>query len=137
MDRLGALDVDVKTRESRLLRLPLELRQKIYTYLLDTRYVQANRNFSYHQRIPSGRIALQATAPPFAICTAILRTNKQIYVESIHTLYSSNLFVRLSLYNDDIYWTQSFLEGTEMVFVCSNSTLLSKLRRHALDVKII
>ena len=129
--------MDVKTPESRLLRLPLELRQKIYTYLLDTRYAQANRNFSYHQKTRSGKIKLKATAPPFAICTAILRTNKQIYVESIHTLYSSNLFVRLSIYNDDIYWTQSFLEGTEMVFVCSNSDLLSKFKRHALDVKII
>lgn len=137
VDRLGALTVDVKTQESRLLQLPLELRQKIYTYLLDTRYAQANRNFSYQPRIRSGRMRLQVSAPPFAIYTAILRTNKQIYVESIHTLYSSNLFVRLSLYNDDIYWTQSLLEGTEMGFVCSNPDLLSKLKRHALDVKII
>ncbi|KAG6986418.1 hypothetical protein G7Y79_00095g101320 [Physcia stellaris] len=47
------------------------------------------------------------------------------------------MFVRLSLYNDDVYWTQSLLEGTEMGFVCSNPDLVSKLTRHALDVKII
>lgn len=82
-------------------------------------------------------LRLQPTSARYQLCTAILRTNKQIHLESSHTFHSSNLFVRLSLYNDDIYWTQSLLEDTEIGYVCSNPDLVSKLNGHALDVKII
>ncbi|KAL8751208.1 MAG: hypothetical protein Q9184_006139, partial [Pyrenodesmia sp. 2 TL-2023] len=135
VDELAALKLG--TPESPLLRLPLELREKIYAYLLDTQHARSPRPVKYHPWVQDGMLRLRATSPPFQICTAILRTNKQIYLESINTFRSSNLFVRLSLYNDDIYWAQSILEDLEIGFVCSNPDLVTKLKGHALDVKII
>ncbi|KAL8924536.1 MAG: hypothetical protein Q9208_004011 [Pyrenodesmia sp. 3 TL-2023] len=122
---------------SPLLRLPLELREKIYAYLLDTQHARPPRPVKYHPWVQGGMLRFQATSPPYQICTAILRVNKQIHLESINTFHSSNLFVRLSLYNDDIYWAQSILEDVEIGFVCTNPDLVSKINRHALDVKII
>lgn len=124
-------------KDSRILQFPLDLREKIYAYLLDTGFTRPSKPFAYRPLVRDGQLRLRATSAPFQIHTAILRVNKQVNIESINTLYSSNLFVRLSLYNDDVYWTQSLLEGTEMGFVCSNPDLVSKLTRHALDVKII
>ncbi|KAL8646275.1 MAG: hypothetical protein Q9226_006933 [Calogaya cf. arnoldii] len=135
VDDLAALKL--QTPESPLLRLLLELRQKIYAYLLDIKHVCSSVQFAYQPWVRDGYLGLRATSPPFHICTAILHTNKQVHDESIKLFYSSNLFIRLSLYNDDIYWTQSLLEGTEMGFVCSNPVLVVNLKGHALDVKII
>lgn len=103
-DWLGSLAI--QSQDSYLVRLPLELRQKIYTYLLDAKYTRSKRTFVYNPRIHNGQLSLVTTAAPFKLCTAILRVNKQIYSECISTLYRSNLPIRLSLYNDDIYWTQ-------------------------------
>ena len=156
-DVIGELEaLNLEAHESRLLKLPLELRQKIYAFLLDTKHARGSpspftyrprvqdgtlrlqtTSYAYRPRVQDGRLRMQANSPPFRLCTAILRTNKQIHLEAVNTLYSSNQFVRLSLYNDDVYWTQSFLEGTEMGFVCSNPDLVAKLTGHALDVRII
>ena len=100
-DALEALNI--KTPESRLLRLPLELREKIYAHLLDTKNARSLLPFAYRPKVRNGKLSVEATSSPFRLCTAKLRVNKQIHLESVPTLYSSNLFVRLSLYNDDIY----------------------------------
>ena len=134
-ESLEALSITAK--DSRLLQLPLELRGKIYAHLLDTRVTSPSKPFAYRPLVRDGKLRLKATSPPFQLHTAILRVNKQVQIESANTLYSSNLFIRLNLYNDDVYWTQSLLEGTKMGFVCSNPDLVSKLTRHALDVKIV
>ncbi|KAI4220549.1 MAG: hypothetical protein L6R36_007542 [Xanthoria steineri] len=109
----------------------------IYAYLLNTTHARSPRPFEYQPWVQDGFLRLQATSPPFQICTEVLRVNKQIYHESVNTLYASNMFVRLSLYNDDVHWTHSLLEGTELGFVCSNPTLVAKLKGHALDVRLI
>ncbi|KAL8790080.1 MAG: hypothetical protein Q9213_000782 [Squamulea squamosa] len=113
------------------------VKNKIYAYLLDVKHARSKRTFVYNPRIQNGQMNLLATNRPFQLCTAILRVNKQIHSECISTLYRSNLLIRLSLYNDDIFWTQSFLEGTEMGFLCSNHNLTKNLTKHALDVKLI
>lgn len=133
----GLAALHLEAPQSRLLRLPLELRQKIYAYLLDATHARSPRPFEYQPWVQDGFLRLQATSPPFQICTEVLRVNKQIYHESVNTLYASNMFVRLSLYNDDVHWTHSLLEGTELGFVCSNPALVAKLKGHALDVRLI
>lgn len=133
----GLAALHLEAPQSRLLRLPLELRQKIYAYLLNATHARSPRPFEYQPWVQDGFLRLQATSPPFQICTEVLRVNKQIYHESVNTLYASNMFVRLSLYNDDVHWTHSLLEGTELGFVCSNPTLVAKLKGYALDVRLI
>lgn len=130
VDELTALNLEVSV--SLLLLLPFELREKIYAYLLDTKYASSSRSSEYH-----GFVRLQATSPPFQICTEILCVNKQMHSECLNTLYSSNMFVRLSMYNDNIEWTQSLLQQSDVGFVCSNPDLVERIKGHALDVRLI
>lgn len=133
----GVAALNAETPQSHLLLLPRELREKIYAYLLDTKHARSPRPFQYEPWVEDGFLRLQATSAPFHICTEVLRVNKQIHRESVNTLYSSNAFVRLSMYNDEIHWARSLLEETKLGFVCSNPGLLEKLKGHALDVRLI
>lgn len=126
----------IQEQSSHLLRLPLELREKIYTYLLDVRHVRNPSSFVYTSQVRGGKLRLIPSSKPFNFSTAILRTNKQIHRESLYIFHTNNLFVRLSLYNDDIYWTQVLFEGSELGFVSSNLPRLSTLTTQALDVAI-
>lgn len=112
------------------------MRRKIYTYLLDARHVRS-LSIAYIPQIKGGKLRLYPSCKPFNFSLAILRTNKQIHCESLHIFHSANLFIRLSLYNDDIYWTESLLEGSRLGFVSSNLSRLSTLTSQALDVKVI
>ena len=133
-----APDGDATNTQSGFFKLPLELREKIYTLLLDVRHARGpNESFQYATMVRSGKLVLKALSPPYRICTALLRVNKKICAESTDVLYSSNLFIRLHLYNDDIYWTEALLEGTTLGFVSTNPVLVSKLTKQALDVKVI
>ena len=122
-------------QSSHLLRLPLELREKIYTHLLDARCVRRRSSVAYTPQVKAGKLHLIPSPKPFNFSLAILRTNKQIHSESLHIFHSTNLFIRLSLYNDDIYWTEALLEGSEVDFA-SSSPRLSTLTTQALDVEI-
>ncbi|KAI4261103.1 MAG: hypothetical protein L6R42_003692, partial [Xanthoria sp. 1 TBL-2021] len=133
----GVATLNLETPQSHLLPLPRELREKIYAYLLDTKHARSPRPFQYEPWVEDGFLRLQATSAPFHICTEVLRANKQIHRESVNTLYSSNAFVRLSMYNDEIHWARSLLEETKLGFVCSNPGLLEKLKGHALDVRLM
>jgi hypothetical protein len=67
------------------LRLPREIRDKIYTYSL--------RAASWVETTPWMHLLLTAADYPFKPPTSgILRTNKQIYHEAIEILYSKNIF---------------------------------------------
>ena len=121
---------------SHLLRLPRELRDRIYTYLLDARHVCRHSPFAYTPQLKAGKLRLIPSSKPYDFSLAILRTNKQIHSESLRIFHTTNLFIRLSLYNDDIYWTQALLEGSELGFVSSNLPRLSTLTAQALDVEI-
>ncbi|KAL8965856.1 MAG: hypothetical protein Q9183_003655 [Haloplaca sp. 2 TL-2023] len=132
---LAALSLGIP--QSRLLLLPLEVRLRIYAYLLDTKHVRSTRDLHYRSRVQDGFLRLRADPPPFSICTAILRVNKQIHHEAIDNFYRSNMFVRLSMYNDDIEWTESLLGETQLSFVCSNPDLVANVKGHALDVRLI
>ncbi|KAL8872966.1 MAG: hypothetical protein Q9174_001500 [Haloplaca sp. 1 TL-2023] len=134
-DESAALSVDIP--QSRLLRLPLELRRKIYAYLLDTKHVRSRRVRQYQSRVIDGFLRLKAHSPPFEICTALFRINKSLHQEAIDFFYSSNMFIRLSLFNDDVNWTESLVEETQLPFVCTNPDLVANIEGHALDVRLI
>ncbi len=125
-------------QSSQLLRLPLKIREQIYTYLLDVRHtIRGQRSFVCFPQIQDGKLRIISSSKPFHFSLAILRTNKQIHRECLHIFHTTNLFVRLSLYNDDIYWTQAFLEGSGLPFVSSNHSRLSTLTPQTLDVELI
>ncbi|CAF9914480.1 hypothetical protein IMSHALPRED_001921 [Imshaugia aleurites] len=110
----------------------------IYAYLLDARHVRGLSTFAYVPQIRGGKIRLtsSSSSKPFNFSLAILRTNKQIHCESLHIFHSTNLFIRISLYKDDIYWTQALLEGSQLGFVSSNLSRLSTITIQALDVEV-
>ena len=51
-------------------------------------------------------------------------------------LWSSNKFIRLTLYNDDLQAAMDLLQHSEMGFVSTNPHSLSKMTSHTLDVEI-
>lgn len=51
-------------------------------------------------------------------------------------LWSSNQFIRLTLYNDDLEAVKDLLQHTEMGFVSTNPHHLSNMTSHALDIEI-
>ncbi len=81
---------------SPLIRLPLEIREQIYTYLLDARYARSLSSLNYVPRIEDGMLRPTSGLKPFNFSLAILRANKQVHRESLHIFHTTNLFVRLS-----------------------------------------
>ena len=120
----------------RILGLPQTIRRRIYDFILNTRYASGPSSFDYVPRIVDGMLRLKATRPVFPLQTAILLTNHQIHDEASSVLWSSNRFIRLTLYNDDLQAAKDLIEHSEMGFVSSNPDSLSKMTNHALDVEI-
>ena len=135
---IDALNKQEETHGHRrhILDLPLEIRRRIYDYILNTRFTSGPQSFHYTPRIVNGMLRLQATRPVFPLETAILLTNHQIHDEASSLLWSSNRFIRLTLYNDDLQAVKDLVEHSEMGFVSSNPQSLSEMTNHTLDIEI-
>lgn len=98
----------VNSSKCHLLRIPLELRRKIYAFLLDTKCVQE----------PTAR----KHNPWASLDTTICRVNKQIYQESSDVFWSYNLFVKLALFSDDPEAASDMFEHVALPLISDNPT---------------
>lgn len=83
---------------SPLLRLPAELRLKIYAHLLTSNLPITNPHYQRTSAsTPSNCIShVRALPPHLSLCTAILLVCRLVYSEAVEVLYSRNAFILTS-----------------------------------------
>ncbi|OCK75365.1 hypothetical protein K432DRAFT_174564 [Lepidopterella palustris CBS 459.81] len=120
-----------------LLTLPIEIRNRIYTHLLDTEYVNVGLpNVSYTHSLANSILHFRASRPPFPVSTSLFYVNRQLHSESTGYFYSKNLFIRLSLYmsDADLAWP---LLSNGLLFSVASPPKVAASTLHALDVSLV
>jgi hypothetical protein len=121
-----------------LTSLPTSIRNKIYSYLLDTELVNVGRpNVSYTHNInSSGILQPSASRPPFPVCTSLFYTNKQLSSEALTYFYSKNLFILFSIYTSDARHAKTLLADSGLLYAAPPLSLLESTKQHAVDLSL-
>ncbi|KAF2658435.1 hypothetical protein K491DRAFT_690174 [Lophiostoma macrostomum CBS 122681] len=121
-----------------LTSLPGSIRNKIYSYLLDTELVNVGRpNVSYtHNISSSGILEPSASRSPFPVSTALFYTNKQLSREALTYFYSKNLFIRFSIYTSDARHAKTLLADSGLLYAAPPLSHLENSKQHVLDLSL-
>ncbi|KAF1924653.1 uncharacterized protein M421DRAFT_273736 [Didymella exigua CBS 183.55] len=133
-------DTDQPKQRASLTSLPPSIRNTIYKYALDTELVNTGlSNVSYTQSLDSatGMLQFKASRSPFPVETGLFYVSKLIGTEALHFFYSSNLFVRLSLFTSDARHAKTMLIDSGLLFAAPPVSMLETSTHHALDVDLI
>ena len=123
-----------------LTSLPPSIRNTIYKYALDTELVNTGLpNVSYTHSLDSvtGLLKFKASRSPFPVGTDLFYVNELISEEALNFFYSSNLFVRLSIFTPDARHAKTMLVDSGILFAASSPLRLECSMRHALDISLV
>lgn len=127
-------------RKAHLTSLPPSIRDTIYKYALDTELVNTGlSNVSYTHSLDNatGSLTFKASRPPFPIETGLFYVSKLISAEALRFFYSSNLFVRLSLFTSDARHAKTMLVDSGLLFAATPASTVEASTQHALDIKLV
>ncbi|KAF2866081.1 hypothetical protein BDV95DRAFT_453520, partial [Massariosphaeria phaeospora] len=120
--------------------LPPALRNKIYTYVLDTETVNVGlAAVSYAEADATDTTTLHFTASraPFPTSPALFLTNKLLSAESLHFFYARGLWIRLALYTHSASHARALLLDSGLLFSTAGPDAVDRSTRHAVDVKLV
>ncbi|PVI07136.1 hypothetical protein DM02DRAFT_353990 [Periconia macrospinosa] len=121
-----------------LTSLPPSVRNRIYSYVLDTELVNVgNPNVSYTHELTNNTLHFKASRPPFPICSSLFYVNKQISEESRLFFYSKNLWVRFEMYTADARHAKNLLEDSGVLFAVAREDVIVRSQQHALDMMLV
>lgn len=123
-----------------LASLPPSIRNTIYKYALDTELVNTGLpNVSYTHTLDSttGMLQFQASRAPFPVETGLFGVNSDIGEEALNFFYSSNLFVRFSIFASDARHAKTMLVDSGILFAGGSASAIDSSTRHALDLALI
>lgn len=121
-----------------LTSLPPSIRNTIYKYALDTELVNTGLpNVSYTHTLDNatGLLNFKASRSPFPVDANLFLVNKLIGNDALHYFYSSNLFVRLSIFTSDARHAKTMLIDSGILFAASPA--LDSSIHHALDISLV
>ncbi|KAF3048199.1 hypothetical protein E8E12_011201 [Didymella heteroderae] len=127
-------------KKASLTSLPPSVRNIIYKYALDTELVNTGlSNVSYTHSLDNatGILKFKASRSPFPIETGLFYVSKLISTEALRFFYSSNLFVRLSLFTSDARHAKTMLIDSGLLFAAPPASTLEASTHHALDVTLV
>ena len=127
-------------RKANLTSLPPSIRNIIYKYALDTELVNTGlSNVSYTHSLDNttGSLTFKASRPPFPLETSLFYVSKLISAEALRFFYSSNLFVRLSLFTSDARHAKTMLVDSGLLFAAPPASTVEASTQHALDIKLV
>lgn len=127
-------------KKASLTSLPPSVRNTIYKYALDTELVNTGLpNVSYTHSLDNatGMLKFEASRPPFPVETNLFYVSKLISAEALHFFYSSNLFVRLSLFTSDARHAKTMLIDSGLLFAAPTVSTLEASTQHALDIDLV
>jgi hypothetical protein len=128
-----------KSRAS-LTSLPPSVRNTIYKYALDTELVNTGlSNVSYTHSLDNrtGMLRFKASRSPFPVETSLFYVSKLFSTDALHLFYSSNLFVRLSLFTSDARHAKTMLIDSGLLFAAPPVSTLEASTHHALDIDLV
>lgn len=121
-----------------LTNLPPSIRNTIYKYALDTELVNTGLpNVSYTHTLDNatGLLKFKASRSPFPVETSLFGVNRLLSKETLQFFYSSNLFVRFSIFTPDARHAKTMLIDSGILFATSSA--LEECTHHALDVSLV
>lgn len=127
-------------KKASLTSLPPSVRNAIYKYALDTELVNTGlSNVSYTHSLDSatGILKFKPSRTPFPIETGLFYVSKNISAEALRFFYSSNLFVRLSLFTSDARHAKTMLIDSGLLFAAPPASTVEASTQHALEVKLV
>lgn len=133
-------DANHPKKRASLTSLPPSIRNTIYKYALDTELVNTGlANVSYTQSLDNatGMLQFKASRSPFPVETGLFYVSKLISAEALSFFYSSNLFVRLSLFTSDARHAKTMLIESGLLFAAPSVSTLEASTHHALDVDLV
>lgn len=128
----------VKKSPIGLTTLPPSIRNTIYRYALDTELVNTGlANVSYTQALDNatGLLNFKASRSPFPVETSLFYANRLVSREALQFFYSSNLFVRFSIFTPDARHAKTMLVDSGILFAASPA--LDTSSHHALDISLV
>ncbi|KAH6618929.1 hypothetical protein C7974DRAFT_39538 [Boeremia exigua] len=122
-----------------LVTLPPSIRNTIYRYALDTELVNtglANVSYTHTFNNNTGMLKFKASRPPFPVDTGLFSVDQLISREALRFFYSSNLFVRFSIFTPDARHAKTMLIDSGILFATTSSELATGTH-HALDISLV